>query len=117
MDIATLGVASTISLRDRGRVCAEVRIALGAVAPTPIRAYAAEDILKGQNITTELLAKAAQVAQDCASPIDDVRGSAAHRKDIVGVLTLRTLEQAINMAKSGPISFEVQRRLAVQAAV
>ena len=117
MDIATLGVASMVSLRDRGRVCAEVKIALGAVAPTPIRAYAAEDVLRGQTITPQLLTKAAQQAQDCASPIDDVRGSAAHRKDMVGVLALRTLEQAIAMAKTGPISFEAQRRLAVEAAV
>jgi len=117
MDIATLSVASVVSLRDRGRVCAEVKIALGAVAPTPIRACAAEDVLRGQTITPQLLTKAAQEAQSCASPIDDVRGSAAHRKDIVGVLVSRTLEQAISMAKTGPISFEAQRRLAVEAAV
>ena len=117
MDIATLGVASTVSLRDRGRVCSDVKIALGAVAPTPIRAYAAEDVLRGKSVTPELLAQAAQEAQICASPIDDLRGSATHRKDIVGVLTLRTLEQAISMAKTGPISFETQRRLAVEAAV
>ena len=117
MDIATLGVASYVALKDRGRVCADVKIALGAVAPTPIRAYAAEDMLRGQTITPDLLAKVAQAAQACASPIDDVRGSAAHRKDLAGVLTQRTLEQAIAMAKTGPISFEAQRRLAVESTV
>ena len=117
MDIATLGVASYVALKDRGRVCADVKIALGAVAPMPIRAYAAEDLLRGQTITPELLAKVVEVAQDRASPIDDLRGSADHRKDLAGVLTQRTLEQAIAMAKTGPISFEAQRRLAVEAAV
>jgi carbon-monoxide dehydrogenase medium subunit len=117
MDIATLGVASYVALKDRGRVCADVKIVLGAVAPTPIRAYAAEDLLRGQTITPELLVKVAQATQECASPIDDLRGSAAHRKDLAGVLTQRTLEQAIAMAKTGPISFEAQRRLAVESAV
>ena len=117
MDIATLGVASYVALKDRGRVCADVKIVLGAVAPTPIRAYAAEDLLRGQTITPELLVKVAQATQECASPIDDLRGSAAHRKDLAGVLTHRTLEQAIAMAKTGPISFEAQRRLAVESAV
>jgi len=117
MDIATLGVASYVALKDRGRVCADVKIVLGAVAPTPIRAYAAEDLLRGQTITPELLVKVAQATQECASPIDDLRGSAAHRKDLAGVLTHRTLEQAIAMAKTGPISFETQRRLAVESAV
>ncbi len=117
MDIATLGVASYVALKDRGRVCADVKIVLGAVAPTPIRAYAAEDLLRGQTITPELLVKVAQATQECASPIDDLRGSAAHRKDLAGVLTQRTLEQAIAMAKTGPLSFETQRRLAVESAV
>ncbi len=117
MDIATVGVASAVSLQDRGRVCRDVRIALGAVAPTPIRAYAAEDLLRGQPITDELLAAAAREAQRCASPIDDVRGSASHRTALVGVLAQRTLKQAISMARTGPVSFEQQRRLTVEAAV
>lgn len=117
MDIATLGVASMITLQDRGRVCRDVKIALGAVAPTPIRAYSAEDLLRGQTITPELLRAAAEEARRAATPIDDVRASARHRKAMVGVLVERTLEQAISMARTGPVSFDVQRRLAVEAAV
>jgi hypothetical protein len=49
-------------------------------------------------------------------PIDDIRGSAEHRKEIVGVITRRTLEQALNTAASGPMTFEEQRRLTVQVA-
>ena len=116
MDISTVGVASVVSLEDRGRACREVRIALGSVAPTPIRATSAEDILRSQTITQELIAAAAQEAQDRVTPIDDVRGSASYRKAITGVLTQRTLERAIGMARGEPASFQVLRGLAVQTA-
>jgi carbon-monoxide dehydrogenase medium subunit len=115
MDIAAVGVASVVALQDGGRVCRDVKIALGAVAPTPIRAYSAEDMLRGQTITPELIETAAREAQ--ATPIDDVRATAAYRKAIVGVLTQRTLERAVEMARAvAPIPFEVQRRLAIQTA-
>ncbi|MBQ11257.1 MAG: dehydrogenase [Planctomyces sp.] len=116
MDIATVGAASVVTLQDRGSVCREVRIALGAVAPTPIRAYAAEDLLRGQSITPELIVRVAQEAESRVNPIDDIRGTAVHRKAMVGVLTQRTLEKAVAMARKEPMPFEVQRRLAVQTA-
>ena len=116
MDIATIGVASVVSLEDSGQVCRNVRIALGAVAPTPIRASAAEAILWGREVTPELIASAAQAAQEQSKPIDDVRASAEHRQDMVAVLTQRTLERALAMAKGNPMSFETQRELAIQAA-
>jgi carbon-monoxide dehydrogenase medium subunit len=89
---------------------------LGAVAPTPVRAYSAEESLRGQSIGQELIQSAADSARDGVKPIDDIRGSAEHRKEIVGVITRRTLEQALNAAASGPMTFEEQRRLTVQAA-
>ncbi len=116
MDIATVGVASALSLTGGGKVCGEVRIGLGSVAPTPVRAYTAEDVLRGNEITPELIAAAAKEAQDKVTPISDVRGSATYRKEMVGVLTRRTLERAVEMAREASIPFEMQRRLAVQAA-
>ena len=116
MDIATVGVASVISLESDGRTCRDARIALGAVAPTPIRAHAAEELLRGEMVTPELLREAALEAQKLASPIDDVRGSAGYRKIIVEALAHRTLERAFEMACRVPISYEEQRRLAVQTA-
>tara|TARA_Y100000588_G_scaffold59654_2_gene58594 strand:- start:2902 stop:3255 length:354 start_codon:yes stop_codon:yes gene_type:complete len=116
MDIATVGVASLVSLDGKSGPCSEARIALGAVAPTPVRAYAAEDLLRGKQIDGQLMAQAASSAQSGVTPIDDIRGSAAHRKEMVGVLTRRTLEQALNSAAQGPMTFEEQRRLTVQAA-
>jgi carbon-monoxide dehydrogenase medium subunit len=117
MDIATVGAASVVSLERRSGVCLEARIALGAVAPTPLRATAAEDILRGQAITPALIAASALAAQGLATPIDDLRGTAGHRKDMVEVLTRRTLEHAAHIAAHGPITFEGQRRLTVQAAI
>lgn len=116
MDIATLGVASVISLEDSGRVCRNVRIGLGAVAPAPIRASSAENVLWGREITAEVIRSAAQAARSDAKPIDDVRGSADHRMDMVEVLTQRTLEKALEMAQGNPIPFERQREFAIQAA-
>ena len=116
MDISAVGVAAAVSLRDRGRVCADVKIALGSVAPTPIRAYSAENLLRGQTITPELLQAVAQEAQNLATPIDDVRATGAYRKQVVRVLTQRTLDKSIEMARTDNVPFEVQRRLAIQTA-
>ena len=116
MDIATVGVASLVTLEGRRGPASEARIALGAVAPTPVRAYSAEEILRGKDISHELMRAAADIARDGVKPIDDIRGSAAHRKDMVGVLTRRTLEQALSAAAGGPLNFEEQRRLTIQAA-
>jgi len=116
MEIATSGVASLISLEGRSGPCSEARIALGAVAPTPVRAYTAEDILRGQDLGSELIEAAANSARDGVRPIDDIRGSADHRKEMVGLLTRRTLAQALDSATEGPMSFDEQRRLTVQVA-
>lgn len=116
MDIATIGVASVICIQPASGRCLDAKIALGAVGPTPIRVYTAEKLLLGKTITPELLQAAVEEAQHSATPIDDVRSSAAHRRAMVAVLTQRTLNQAISMAQAGPLPFEVQRRLAVEAA-
>jgi carbon-monoxide dehydrogenase medium subunit len=113
MDIATIGVASVVSLADE--VCQQVRIVLGAVAPTVIRAPEAEALLTGHAPDTERLQQAAQAAMAAASPIDDIRGTAAHRRAIVMPLVQRTLHYAVQMAQGADLSFETQRSLAVQA--
>ena len=116
MDIATVGVASAVTVDGSG-VCTDARIALGAVAPTPLRAYAAEDMLKGRQLDQELLQAAVDQAVSQASPIDDVRGTARYRREMVGVLTRRTLERAVETAKGRPLAYEDHRRLAIQVAV
>ena len=116
MDIATVGVSSMVAV-DRSGTCTEARIALGAVAPTPLRAYAAEDMLRGQKLDAELLQAATDQAVSQASPIDDVRGTAGYRRQMVGVLTRRTLERAAAEATGNPLAYEDHRRLAIQVAV
>jgi carbon-monoxide dehydrogenase medium subunit len=116
MDIATVGVSSMVAV-DRSGTCTEARIALGAVAPTPLRAYAAEDMLRGQRLDAELLQAATDQAVSQASPIDDVRGTAGYRRQMVGVLTRRTLERAAAEATGNPLAYADHRRLAIQVAV
>jgi carbon-monoxide dehydrogenase medium subunit len=113
MDIATVGVASVVSLE--GDVCRQVRMVLGAVAPTVIRAVEAEALLTGQAPEAARLQQAAQAAVAAASPIDDIRGTAAHRRAIVAPLVQRTLQYAVQMAQGTDLPFETQRGLAVEA--
>ena len=93
MELATVGVA--ISLTLEGDTCREVRIALGAVAPTPIRARRAESLLRNQVIDEHLIEQAARTAMGEARPIGNVRASAEYRRRMVEVLTRRAITQAV----------------------
>jgi carbon-monoxide dehydrogenase medium subunit len=90
--ISVLSVAVLVEPDGNGR-CKEARIALGALAPTPIRARAAEDALRGQVLISDAIAGAARLAAEAASPIDDVRGSAAYRRRVTEVLVRRLLTE------------------------
>ena len=94
MDIAAVGVAVALRLGRRGAVCEEIAIALGAVAPTPMRAREAEKLLRGRELTPELIAAAAECAAGEARPISDVRASAGYRRELVRVLTQRMIGAA-----------------------
>jgi CO/xanthine dehydrogenase FAD-binding subunit len=72
-------------------VCKEARIGLGAVAPKPIRPHAAEEALRGQPLTEQVIAEVARLSAEASSPIDDVRGSADYRKRVTEVLVRRLL--------------------------
>jgi CO/xanthine dehydrogenase FAD-binding subunit len=72
-------------------VCKEARIGLGAVAPKPIRPHAAEEALRGQPLTEQVIAEVARLSAEASSPIDDVRGSADYRKRATEVLVRRLL--------------------------
>lgn len=71
----------------------EVRIAMGSVAPTPIRAWEAEKLANGAELTDETLVKIAEMASSEAKPIDDVRATKEYRKEMVKVMVRRSLEQ------------------------
>ena len=94
MDIAMVGVAALVQLDKAGRVT-DARIVLGAVAPTPIRARRAEEALRGQMPTAELIAAAADLAAAEERPISDTRGSAGYRRYMTAVLVKRMLNAAL----------------------
>jgi aerobic carbon-monoxide dehydrogenase medium subunit len=96
LDIAVVGVASQLTLA--GGKCAKARISLAAVAPTPVRATAAEKALEGQAVTPDLIERAAGLAVEAARPIADQRGSVEFRRHLVRVLTRRTLTTALERA-------------------
>lgn len=97
MDIAVVGVGVVLTLS--GDTIERARVALGAVAPTPVRAPSAEVVLQGQPANGDTFAKAAASAANDCSPISDVRGSAAFRRHLVRVLTERMLALAATRAK------------------
>jgi len=101
MDLAYVGVAVVYNLAANDKKCTDVRIVLGAVAPTPIRARRAEAALEGQVLSEALAEKAGQIAAEEAKPISDVRSSADYRRAMVGIMTKRALlNAAVGPAKS-----------------
>lgn len=99
MDIAVVGVGASVVLSDDGQTIQSARIALGAVAPTPLFVKEAGDALAGQPATEESFAKAGEIAKAAARPIDDMRGTIAQRKHLSAVLTVRALRIAVDRAR------------------
>jgi aerobic carbon-monoxide dehydrogenase medium subunit len=106
MDLAYVGIAVVYALGEREKRCEGVRIVLGAVAPTPIRARNAEALLEGQILTEELAKKAGEESAKASKPISDVRSSADYRRAMVSAMTKR----AILNAAAGPATSWVERR-------
>lgn len=100
MDIAVVGVAALMVFDTTFKQCREARIALGAVAPTPIRVPQAEAILMDKPITETTIEEAAEKAAEAARPVSDIRGSADYRKEIVKTLTRRSLRRCLEIASN-----------------
>ena len=100
-DYATVGVAATVRLDPATGTCQDCRIALGSVGSTPLRALQAEGVVRGQQLTPELLREAGAVAQQQTDPISDTRGSAEYKRAMAGVFVRRALEQAWHRAQAG----------------
>lgn len=99
MECAVVSVGCGVS-RDPDGVVGEARVAMGAVAPTPIRAREIESFLTGEKLTDETIAHAAEVGDDAIQPISDVRGSAEYRRELVRAL-LKTALYRLSEAKGG----------------
>ena len=103
MDIAVAGAGAWVALSEDRTHIAEARIALAAVAPTPLLVADAGAALVGQPPSEESFAEAARIAQAAARPITDTRGTAAQRRHLVGVLVTRALRGAARRAKGETI--------------
>ena len=99
MDIAVANAAACVHLDATGETFKSARIAIGAVAPTPLFVAAAGAALAGRPVSDAAIAEAARIARDAATPINDMRGTIEHRKQLVEVLTTRALRRALARAR------------------
>ena len=98
-EMPTVSAAVSVTLASGDGVCKDIRIALGAAAPIPLRAKKAEDVLRGKKITESLLQKAGETAATEADPISDIHASAEYRRELVKVLVKRMGAEALTKAK------------------
>ena len=100
MDIAVCNAAAAIVLDGDARTFRSARIAVGAVAPTPLFVREAGDALAGQPLGPESIERAADIAAQAARPITDMRGSTAQRRHLAKVLVRRVIEKAVERARA-----------------
>lgn len=96
MDCALVGVAASLEVEDGTGCCRNPRIALGAVAPTPVRLRDVERLLEGRCRAEISQPDVEQAVRDGIRPISDVRASAAYRNDVSAVLTMRAIDALMN---------------------
>ncbi len=101
MDIAVAGVGSSVVLDASGQNFVSGRVALASVAPTPVFSKAAGDSLAGKPVSDEAIREASELAMADAKPINDMRGTIRQRIHLIGVLTRRTLNNAVERARGG----------------
>lgn len=100
-DIAIVSVAVLLTLADD--LCHDIKIGLGSVAPTALRARKAEGLLTGKKITEELIDAVAQTAVDESHPINDIRGYADYRAKTILIITKQAIMQALQEARLGGV--------------
>ncbi|MFH1571741.1 MAG: xanthine dehydrogenase family protein subunit M [Gemmatimonadota bacterium] len=108
MDIAVVGVGAYVELGNRGKAFKAARIGLGAVAPTPLLAREAGDLLVGRQVGEAAIAEACDAARRVARPITDMRGPAEYRSHLVGVLVRRALEGAVKRARGERVANAIE---------
>ena len=99
MDIAVVGAGAALTLREDGCTVKTARIALGAVAPTPLLVAEAGEVLAGRMASAVAFEQATLLAQKAAQPISDLRGTSSFRRHLCGVLVRRALERALVRAR------------------
>jgi carbon-monoxide dehydrogenase medium subunit len=96
-DYATVSVAVRLGVDDDG-ICKDIRIGLGALGVTPLRAKAVEAALLGTKLTASSVKEAAALVRDEVDPLDDVRGSAKYKREMARVWTERTIASLAKIA-------------------
>lgn len=99
LEISMVNVAALLTLKSADGPIVDARIALGSVAPTPVRAYAAEEFLVGKEPSEEVFHQAGEIGVGLCSPITDHRGTMEYRCMMIEVLTKRALKQALERAR------------------
>jgi len=94
-DYATVSAAAVLTLDKSKKTISDVRIALGSVGTTPIRAKDAEALLRGQPVKPKAFQEATEKAKEAVDPVSDFRGSAGYKKEMAGVFVRRALEKAL----------------------
>ena len=97
-DYATVSVAALVEPSENN-VCRDVRIVLGSVGVTPVRAVDAESALRGRELTGANIRACAEAVREAVDPLEDFRGSPEYKTDMAEVFTRRAIEQAL--AKAG----------------
>lgn len=100
MDIAVVGAGVAVQLDESRSKFVAARVALGAVAPTPLYIPEAGAALVGKLVNAATIAEAAKIAQAAARPISDMRGTAEYRKHLSAVMARRAIELAVERAKA-----------------
>ena len=103
VDVSLAGVALQAETQTDGQTLASVGIALGGVAPTPIRVPDAEAVLVGKSLDEAMtrISNCARIAAKAASPIDDVRATASYRRTIVEVFVNQCALKVLTTLKNG----------------
>ena len=92
-DFATVGVA--VTLKTNNGICEDIRVGLNSVAATIVRAKRAEEVLRGAAISDDVLREMGEIAATEVDPVDDNRGSAEYKRDLVRVLVRRAAQEAL----------------------
>jgi carbon-monoxide dehydrogenase medium subunit len=98
-EMATVGVAVSVTLASKEGNCKDVRIVLGNAAPKPMRTKQAEELLRGKKITDPLLQEAGEIASTEGDPISDIHATAEYRQELIKVLVKRVGKEALSRAK------------------
>jgi carbon-monoxide dehydrogenase medium subunit len=100
LEISMVNVATLLTLQSPDGAIVDARIALGAVAPTPVRALGAEELLIGRMPSDELFQRAGETGVGLCSPITDHRGTMEYRCMMIEVLVKRSLKQSLERART-----------------